>query len=127
MILVDSSGWIQHLTDGPLADTYEEHLSAEDLLVPTIVIYEVCKFIQRAVSDDAVGPVAARLQEGEVAPLDERIALSAAALSLEHGLAMADAIVYATAQSFEATLVTSDADFRDLPGVEYIAIEPPEA
>jgi predicted nucleic acid-binding protein len=30
---------------------------------------------------------------------------------------MADAIIYATAESAGAQLVTSDTDFRDLPGV----------
>ena len=33
---------------------------------------------------------------------------------------MADAIVYATAQAHNATLVTSDADFKDLAQVVYL-------
>ena len=123
MTLVDSSGWIQHLTDGPLADAYAVHLARADLLVPTIVLHEVCKFVHRAVSADAVPGVAARIREARVIPLDERIALDAAEVSLQHGLAMADAIVYATARQFGATLVTSDADFRNLPQVEYLAVD----
>jgi PIN domain. len=35
-------------------------------------------------------------------------------LSLAHGLAMADSIVYATARRHGATLVTADADFDGL-------------
>ena len=124
MIVVDSSGWVEHLTDGPLADAYAEHLSAGDLLVPTIVLYEVCKFMRREVSADAAAAVAARLKEERVVPLDERLALEAAEVSLQHGLAMADAIVYATALYFGATLLTSDADFRDLPHVEYLTAGP---
>ncbi|HEV2054340.1 MAG TPA: type II toxin-antitoxin system VapC family toxin [Methylomirabilota bacterium] len=38
-----------------------------------------------------------------------------AVLSLAHGLAMADSLVYATAQRFGATLVTGDSDFEGLP------------
>ncbi|MCP4662434.1 MAG: type II toxin-antitoxin system VapC family toxin, partial [bacterium] len=45
---------------------------------------------------------------------------TAADLSLEFRLAMADAIVYATARSYQVELVTSDADFVDLPEVTYI-------
>ena len=43
------------------------------------------------------------------------LALEAADLSLAHGLAMADSLVYATARRFGATLVTSDSDFEGLP------------
>jgi len=35
---------------------------------------------------------------------------------------MADAIVYATARQYKATLYTSDSDLKDLPGVQFIAI-----
>ena len=48
------------------------------------------------------------------------LALSAADLSLEHGLAMADAFVLATARQFRAELVTSDRDFEGIDGVIYL-------
>ncbi|MGH8596021.1 MAG: PIN domain-containing protein [Gammaproteobacteria bacterium] len=48
------------------------------------------------------------------------MALLAADVSLRHGLAMADAIVYATAKDHEVDLVTGDADLKDLPGVVYV-------
>ncbi len=44
----------------------------------------------------------------------------AADVSLEHGLPMADAMVYASAQANRALLVTLDADFKGLPDVEYL-------
>jgi len=49
------------------------------------------------------------------------LALEASSTSLAHGLAMADAIVYATAHQYEATLYTSDSDLKGLPGVHFIA------
>jgi len=55
------------------------------------------------------------LRQATIAPIDEPLALQAADLSLAHGLAMADALVYATALRFGATLVTGDADFQGLP------------
>jgi predicted nucleic acid-binding protein len=55
------------------------------------------------------------LRRATIAAVDEALALDAAELSLVHGLAMADALVYATARRFRATLVTGDADFEGLP------------
>jgi predicted nucleic acid-binding protein len=47
-------------------------------------------------------------------------ALSAADMGIDHGLALADAIVFATAHTKKAELITSDADFERLPGVTYL-------
>ena len=55
------------------------------------------------------------LRRATIAPVDATLALEAADLSLAHGLAMADALVYATARRFRATLVTGDNDFEGLP------------
>jgi predicted nucleic acid-binding protein len=64
--------------------------------------------------------VAAQLEKTRVVPLNSTIALTAADLGLEHGLAMADSIVYATAVVNDVELTTSDRDFSALPGVEYL-------
>ena len=120
MILVDSSGWIEHLTDRPLADQFEKRLATADLLVPTVVVYEVYKFLRRETSLDAAERAVVLMQERHVVPLDEQVAIEAADFSLEHGLAMADAVVYATARHHDATLVTMDEDFRELPGTEVL-------
>ena len=53
-------------------------------------------------------------------PLSESLSLAAADLSLERRLAMADAIVYATAQAEGAEVVTGDRDLKGLPGVTYL-------
>ena len=55
-----------------------------------------------------------------VVPLDTALALAAAEVSAHHGLAMADAIVYATAQAHDADVLTCDAHFGGLPGVTLI-------
>ena len=49
------------------------------------------------------------------------LALSAARISVEQKLAMADSIIYTIAQQTNATLWTQDAHFEGLPGVNYIA------
>ncbi len=121
MKVVDSSGWVEFLSDGPLADEYSRHLEApEQVLTPAIVLFEVYKWVKRERGEEDALLVAAQLQKTEIVPLTPTIALTAADSSLEHGLAMADAIVYATAATHEAELVTSDQDFATLPGVSYL-------
>lgn len=121
MTVVDSCGWIEVLIDGSLADRFEAYLDrTEEVLTPTVVIYEVHKILMRETSAPIANQAVAAMGETEVVVLDDRLALEAADLSLQYGLPMADAIVYATAQAYEALLVTSDAHFTDLPGVEYL-------
>lgn len=55
------------------------------------------------------------MRRATIAPVDDSLALEAADLSLAHGLAMADSLVYATARRYGAQLVTVDTDFEGLP------------
>jgi toxin FitB len=121
VIVVDSSGWIEFFTDGPLADDYAIRLrKLAAVVTPVIVIYEVYKRLKRELTeDDAIVAVSA-MQRSQVVSIDQELALTAADLSLEHGLAMADAIVLATARRFDAELVTSDRDCDRIAGVTYL-------
>ena len=121
MIVIDSSGWVEFFTDGPLADEYSKRLrTLPAVITPAIVLYEVYKRLKRDLSeDDAIVAVSA-MQRTRVVPVDEQVALTAADLSLEHGLAMADALILATCRLFRAELVTSDADFAGIPEVTYL-------
>lgn len=48
MIVVDSSGWLEFLTDGPLANDFARRLrQSSSVLTPAIVIYEVYKHTRR--------------------------------------------------------------------------------
>jgi len=120
-ILLDSSGWIEYFTGGPLADRYAAYLAPRySLITSTIVLYEVYKKLKREQGEETALALVGRLQATEVVPLTGSIAYLAADLSLRHGLAMADAIIYATARDQEAEVITSDADLKNLPGVVYI-------
>lgn len=121
MIVVDSSGWLEFLTDGALADEYASRLRQPGAVItPTIVMYEVYKHARRLRSEEDALDAVAAMQKTRVVPLTQELALAAADLSLEHKLPMADAIVLATAWAHDADVITSDSDFASLPGVIYI-------
>ena len=121
MKVVDSSGWVEFLTDGLLADEYASHLSdPSQVLTPSVVLFEVYKWVKRERDEEEALQVAAQLEKTTIVPLTSTIALTAADACLEYSLAMADAIVYATALVNDAALVTSDADFAALDGVTYL-------
>jgi predicted nucleic acid-binding protein len=121
MNVVDSCGWLEYFADGPNADFYAPAVeSMAELVVPSISIYEVFKrVLQQRDEGDALQAIAV-MQQGLVVDLDTTIALSAAKLSVELGLPMADSVMLATARAHKATLWTQDADFRDIEGVQYI-------
>jgi predicted nucleic acid-binding protein len=118
--VMDSSGWVEFLGNGPKADAFAKYLeNQEALLLPTIVVYEVYKKMlreQSLVLAERFLSAAFGFQEREIV-LDFSLAALAAMRSLSANLAMADAIIYATAQANQAELITSDAHFAGLPGV----------
>jgi predicted nucleic acid-binding protein len=118
--VIDSSGWIEYFVGGPHADRFACYLGPNvEIVTPTIVLYEVYKKIKRERGEEMALLITGRLNATEVIPLTASLALNAADISMRHGLAMADAIVYATSVDREAQLITGDADLRDLPGVIY--------
>ena len=118
--LVDTCGWVEWLTDGPLAERFGPYLSKpEELLVPTIVQYELYKWICRERDEPTALDIIGITEQGQEVVLDTALALLAADLSAAHRLPMADAIVYATAHQAGTELVTSDSHFAELPGVVY--------
>jgi len=120
--LVDSCGWLHLFKNTALANTYRNILQETDLLVPTIVLYEVAKVLKRDIGESVSMACALRMQQSTVVGLTDVLALEAADVALERGLAMADAIIYATAQRYDARLYSSDADLKGLPGVQFISV-----
>jgi len=122
MRLVDTSAWIEWLIASRTGRTLAPQIPArEDWLVPTIIQLELAKWLSREVGEDKADQVIAFTQMCVLAPLDTKIALSAAEICGKHKLATADAIIYATGLEHGADLLTCDAHFEKLPGVTYIA------
>ena len=121
MILVDSSGWIEYLAARAKADLFAPYIEGDEPLVSSAIqIYEIYKVVRRDLSEDRGIAAVSALRNTTVEPLTEALALEAADIALEYGLAMADSIIFATATRHEAQLVTGDADFDGLPRVTLI-------
>jgi predicted nucleic acid-binding protein len=119
--VVDTSIWIEWLIDSPLKAAFVEHFpQTAQCVVPTIVQLELDKWLTREVGEMEADQVIAHTQNCVVAMLDTKIALQAAELHRQYKLATADAVVYATALSYSADLLTCDAHFEGLPNVLFI-------
>ncbi|MDM7462461.1 MAG: type II toxin-antitoxin system VapC family toxin [Tepidimonas taiwanensis] len=125
MVLVDTSAWIEWLIGSATGEAVADHLpEQEGWVVPTMVQLELAKWLAREVGEDKADQVIAFTQVCRVVPLDTEIALAAAEACRAHRLATADAIVFATARARDAMLVTCDAHFEGLPGVQVIPKTP---
>jgi len=118
-ICLDSSGWIEMAEEGPNAKAFAKALSSQILIVSSINIYEIAKYITREAGESDAQKIVSFIRQYVVIAVSETIALSAVELSIRHKLAMADALIYATALAHKATLWTQDADFEGLPHVKY--------
>lgn len=121
MNVVDSSAWLEYLADGPNAAFFASAVERPDrLLVPTLSIYEVFKRTARQRGETQALRAIGLMLQGTVVELTHPLAISAARLSLETGLPMADSVMLASARAFDAVLWTQDADFKDVKGVRFV-------
>ncbi len=123
-VLVDSCGWIEYFGGGPLADKYELYVakaSRETHYTSAIVLYEVFKRMSKLSEKKALEACAFIISSTNVIPVDEKVALLAAGMSIKHGLSVSDAVVKATADLCKAKIMTSDEHLAALKGVVLIA------
>lgn len=120
MNLVDTSGWIEYFFAGPNSAYFALPIeTTDDLIVPTICLYEIFKKVTAAGGNAPALQAVALMKQGRVVDITEDVALSAALISLDCKLPMADSLIYATARSHKAVLWSQDEHFRNLPGVNF--------
>ena len=120
--VVDSSAWLAYFADEPTAEFFAPAIEdTGSLVIPVVCLYEVFKVLLRESGEDSAFQAVAVMQQGEVVELDANLALEAAKLGLEEGLAFADSIVLAVARQAGATLWTQDAHFAGKAGVQFRA------
>lgn len=122
MNVVDSSGWLEYFTDGPNADFFAPVIeNTAQLLVPVICVYEVFKRILQQQGLSAAETRIADVYKGVLVDLTPSLAISAALISDQLKLPMADSLILATARAHNATIWTQDEHFQGIADVQYIA------
>ena len=122
MNVVDSSGWVEYFQDSPRAELFAKAIEQRDqLLVPTIALFEVHKILSRTLAENLVGRCLDVMRLGRVLDFTDARAIAASAVSRQHRLALADAAMYSMALEHKATLWTQDADYDGMSGVRYFA------
>lgn len=125
MNLVDSAGWIEFFFGASNAAFFEPAIKkTSDLIVPVICLYEVFKKTCLVADERMAMELIAQMKLGQIVDIDQKIALSAASLSMARKLPMADSLIYATAREYGAELWTQDDHFKNLPNVHYIDAKP---
>jgi toxin FitB len=61
----------------------------------------------------------AHMKQGRVISLDSELAIDAGNYGALHMLPLADSVIFASAQKYNATIWTQDADFKGVPKVKY--------
>ncbi len=121
MNLVDSSGWLEYFADGRNAEFFSAPIEdTGNCIISSINIYEVFRKLHGERNEQTALQAVAVMHQCRIQPVDERVALSAAKISHDLRLPMADSIILATARLYEAVLWTQDADFKGIEGVRYI-------
>ena len=123
MILIDSYGWIEYFAEGPLADNYAAFIEKADekqTVTPSIILYEVYKKIKSAKGEEKALEAIAQMSRTKIVDLTSSLCLKAADVSISLNLGMADAIIVATANEFEAQIITSDQHLKNIKGVKFV-------
>jgi predicted nucleic acid-binding protein len=120
--VVDSSGWLEYLGDGPDAAFFAQTLQeVDELLVPTLTIQEVVRAIFDTGGEGDALQTAAAMQQGLVVELDTTLALEAGRISMLQAVGRESSVVLATARRFGAEVWTLSSELRDVRGVRYRA------
>lgn len=110
--------WVEFYGGGPAAGECEPLVCDErSVVTPTQVLYEVHRWARAHGDDQIAMEIVSHLEFTRFVPMDVPTAIVAVDMSRDHGLAAADAVIYATARLQELELVTLDGHFRGLPGV----------
>ena len=120
MNIVDSSLWLEYfagtLKNGHVVGIIEDFVNQ---YVPSICIYEVHKKMLTDKDEPTALASTSFMQNATVVSITSQIAILAAKLSKIHKFPMADSIIYATAEIYNAKIYTQDKHFKDMKDVHY--------
>ena len=121
IVLIDSHGWIEYFSEGPLIVKYAKYIenaSIQTHVTPSIILYEVYKRIKIIKGENiALRAVAHIIEHTQIFSIDKRISLNAAEISIRTKLPMADSIIKAVAEETDAVIITGDNHFKNIGNV----------
>ncbi|MCJ8274153.1 MAG: type II toxin-antitoxin system VapC family toxin [Psychrosphaera sp.] len=122
MNVVDSSAWLSYFEGDANAEIFSTPIEdIANLIVPSITLTEVFKFVLRNHGESLALELTAHMKSGSVKMLDSQLAIDAAQYAVDLKLPLADSIIYATGRKYDALIWTQDNDFESLEGVKYFA------
>jgi predicted nucleic acid-binding protein len=125
MNVVDSSGWLEYVSNGTNASFFAPVITdSANLIVPSISIYAVFKRMLQQRGEAVALQVVHLMSQGRVVDLDQALAIGAAKTSAALKIPIADSIILATARAHGATLWTQDVDLAGQPDVQYVSKNP---
>jgi len=120
MKLLDSFAWIEYFMGSKRGSKVRDYVEgSETLYLPSVCLTEIRSRYLRE-KKDPITRINLIIERSFVIHLDQEIALLAADIKQKHKLHTIDAMIYATSQHKDLTLVTGDQHFKDLPNVELI-------
>ena len=120
MNIIDSSFWLEYFAGTEAGDIVSEIIeNTDELIVPTITVYEVFKKLLLERNEDDALLAVGHMKQGKMVDLTEELSLSAARISDNYKLPMADSIIYATNMKYNCILWTQDQHFSSLKSVNY--------
>jgi predicted nucleic acid-binding protein len=122
MNIIDTSLWIEFFAGTPLDESIVNAIgNSGEMYVPSICLYEVRKKFLNDNDPDTAVAVIDIMKNSMVINLDSEIALLASDISKQHKLPMADSIIYATAELYDAEIYTQDKHFENLERAHYFS------
>lgn len=121
-ILLDSWAWIEFLGKATHAKKIIEQINKATEVVTTCINLHECGFKILINEDQEKSEKIVReiKEKATVLDIDSKAALFAIELRKKYGLHTSDSLCYATALINDASLVTGDPDFKNLPKVIFI-------
>ena len=118
--LLDSFAQIEYFIGSKRGAKVRNYIeSGEPIYISSICLTEIKSRYLRE-GKDPTNIIEFIIERSFVVPLNAEIALLAAEVKQKYKLHTIDAIIYATVQYKNLTLVTGDQHFKDLPNVEMI-------
>jgi len=122
MNIIDTSLWIEFFAGTLLDEAIVNAIgNSDEMYVPSICLYEVRKKFLNDNDPDTAVAVIDIMKNGKVINLDSEIALLASDIGKQHKLPMADSIIYATAELYDAEIYTQDKHFENMDRVRYFS------